>query len=78
MPYSYHKVPNKRCYTVFNNNTNKVFSKCTSKKKALSQIRLLRAIENDSSFANKVRSNRKFTRTKRIKKRTNSTRKAKK
>ena len=50
MPYSVRKVPNKKCYHVSNKNTKKVFAKCTSKKNATKQMRLLRAIENNKNF----------------------------
>jgi hypothetical protein len=50
MPYSVRKVPNKKCYRVSNKKTKKVFSKCTSKKNAKKQMRLLRAIENNKTF----------------------------
>lgn len=50
MPYSVRKVPNKKCYRVSNKKTKKVFSKCTSKKNAKKQMRLLRAIENNKNF----------------------------
>ena len=44
MPYTYRKVYRKNCYKV--SNKTRVFSKCTSKKKALRQLRLLRYLEN--------------------------------
>lgn len=50
MPYSVRKVPNKKCYRVSNKKTKKVFAKCTSKKNAKRQLRLLRAIENNKNF----------------------------
>jgi len=50
MPYSVRKVPNKKCYRVSNKKTKKVFAKCTSKKNATRQMRLLRAIENNKNF----------------------------
>jgi hypothetical protein len=49
MPYSIRKVPNKSCYRVSKKyqkkGTRRVFSKCTTKKNAEKQVRLLRAIE---------------------------------
>jgi hypothetical protein len=44
MPYTYRKVYRKKCYKV--SNKKRVFSKCTSKKKALRQLRLLRNLES--------------------------------
>lgn len=55
MPYTMRKVPNRRCYRVSKRNTNKntkrrVFSKCTTRKKAIKQMRLLRALEFNKDF----------------------------
>jgi hypothetical protein len=50
MPYRIRKVPNKACYRVSNKKTKKVFAKCSSKKNAEKQMRLLRAIENNKNF----------------------------
>jgi hypothetical protein len=55
MPYSVRKVPNKKCYRVSNKKTKKVFAKCTSKKNATRQMRLLRAIENNKNFISRGR-----------------------
>ena len=44
------KVNKKNCYRVSNKKTKKVFAKCSSKKNATRQIRLLRAIENNKNF----------------------------
>lgn len=44
MAYHIRKTRNKRCYTVFNKKTKRILAKCTSKKKALKQVRLLNAI----------------------------------
>jgi hypothetical protein len=40
----YEIVRNKKCFSVRNKKTKRIFSKCTTKKKALAQTRLLRAI----------------------------------
>jgi len=56
MPYIMKKVNNKKCYRVTNKKTKKVFSKCTSKKNATRQMRLLRAIENNKNFVPNGRS----------------------
>jgi hypothetical protein len=53
MPYTIRKVRNKSCYTVtkkYNKSSKqktkpRVFSKCTTRKNAEKQVRLLRAIE---------------------------------
>lgn len=50
MPYDTRKVPNRRCFKVYNRKTKRVFAKCTSKSKARRQINLLRAIENNRTF----------------------------
>jgi hypothetical protein len=50
------KVKGKNCYRVSNKKTKKVFAKCTGKKKATRQIRLLRAIENNKNFVPNGRS----------------------
>ena len=50
MPYTIRKVPNKRCYRVMNAKTKKIFARCSSRKNAESQVRLLRAIENNRGF----------------------------
>jgi hypothetical protein len=57
MPYTMRKVPNKNCYRVSKRKTKKntkrrVFSKCTSREKAIKQMRLLRALENNKNFEN--------------------------
>lgn len=50
MPYATRKVPNRKCFKVYNRRTKRVFAKCTSKTKARRQINLLRAIENNRTF----------------------------
>ena len=45
MPYQIRKVRNKKCYTVKNKKNGKVHSKCTTKKKAMKQIRLLYMVD---------------------------------
>lgn len=46
MPYQVRKIRNKECYEVINTLTKKIHSKCTTRSKAESQIRLLRGIEH--------------------------------
>ena len=60
MPYIMRKVPKRRCYTVKNKTTKRVMSKCTSKKKAISQMRLLRGIKFNKTFAKKIHTTRKL------------------
>ena len=50
MPYSIRKVRGKSCYRVINRNTKKKFSKCTTKSRAKSQVRLLNAIKYNKKF----------------------------
>jgi hypothetical protein len=58
MPYGIRKK--KKCYSVYNKKTKKVFSKCTTKKKAMKQSRLLRAIMFNKDFIpNNTRTTRK-------------------
>lgn len=55
MPYATRKVPNRRCFKVYNRKTKRVFAKCTSKSKARRQINLLRALQNNKTFKNRLR-----------------------
>lgn len=50
MPYTLRKVNKKPCYRVYNKKSRKTFSKCTSKKNATKQLRLLRAIIYNKDF----------------------------
>jgi hypothetical protein len=50
MPYSIRKVRGMDCYKVYNTEKKKVFSKCTTLKKAKSQVRLLNAIKYNKKF----------------------------
>tara|TARA_Y100001970_G_C13948070_1_gene706757 strand:+ start:366 stop:536 length:171 start_codon:yes stop_codon:yes gene_type:complete len=45
MPYKIRKKRNQNCFTVYNAKTKRVYAKCTTRKKAEKQIRLLRAIK---------------------------------
>ena len=58
MPYTISKVRNKNCYTVRTTKTKKVKAKCATKENAKKQVRLLRALEVNKSFARKFRSRR--------------------
>ena len=46
MPYIIRKVRGYECYMVINEENGKIHSKCTTREKAKSQIRLLNAIEH--------------------------------
>lgn len=59
MPYIMRKVPRRRCYTVKNKKTKRVMAKCTSKSKATRQMRLLRGIEFNKKFRDKLRRTRR-------------------
>ena len=63
MPYTVRKIKNKKCYTVYNTKSRKLFSNCTTKKKAMSQLRLLHAIQFNKNFV--PNSSRKRTQKKR-------------
>ena len=65
MPYELKKVSNK-CYQVYNKDTKKVFSKCSTKKNANKQIRLLRALQYNKDFM--PRSQQRRTKTNRTRK----------
>jgi len=55
MPYTMRKVSNKPCYRVVNNKTGKVKARCSTKKNAMKQMRLLRALENNPKFRKTMR-----------------------
>ena len=50
MPYTMRKVPNKKCYRITNKRTKRVMAKCSTKKNATKQLRLLRAIIYNKDF----------------------------
>ena len=50
MPYTIRKVRGRPCYRVKNRRTKRVFAKCTSKKNAKAQIKLLHAIDYNPKF----------------------------
>ena len=54
MPYSIRKVRNKACYAVSKpkskKSSRKVFSKCSTRKNAMKQLRLLRALQYNKTF----------------------------
>ncbi len=46
MPYQIRKLPNRNCFRVKNTETGRIYSECTSRKKAEAQVKLLRAIDH--------------------------------
>lgn len=44
MPYTIRKLPNKSLYRVYNTNTKRVYSRGTTRKKAIKQLALLRSL----------------------------------
>ena len=50
MPYTMRKVKKQDCYKVVNKKTKRVFAKCTTKKNAIKQLKLLRAIQYNKDF----------------------------
>ena len=50
MPYAMRKISGTKCYKVYNKKNKRIFSKCTTMKKAKKQMALLRAIENNPKF----------------------------
>ena len=59
MPYGTRKVRGKSCYRVYNKDNKRVFSKCTTKKNAQSQVRLLNAIHYNKKFVPRASTTRK-------------------
>ena len=57
MPYTVRYLRKKKCYSVINSKTKKVFSKSTTRQKAQKQSRLLRAIKYNPDFVKKLRNN---------------------
>lgn len=56
MPYRLrHLRTKKRCYQVVNTQNGRTFSKCSTKKNAEKQMRLLRAIQYNKSFKPRTR-----------------------
>ena len=54
MPYALRKVRNKSCYRVYKpkskRGSRRVFSKCATRKNAVKQLRLLRALQYNKTF----------------------------
>ena len=59
MPYATRKVRDKPCYRVSNKKTKRVFAKCTTKKRANKQMRLLRALQYNPKFREKLKLNKR-------------------
>lgn len=55
MPYKTRKVRNKECYRVYNPKTKKTFAKCATRENALKQLKLLRGIQNNKTFRQKIK-----------------------
>ena len=63
MPYKTIKVKGKyNCYRVINTQTKKSFSKCSTRKNASRQMRLLRALQFNKNFVLYNKSNKTTTR----------------
>lgn len=63
MPYKTIKVKGKyNCYRVINTQTKKSFSKCSTRKNASRQMRLLRALQFNKNFVPYNKSNKTTTR----------------
>ena len=59
MQYTSRKVKNKKCYSVYNKKTKHKYSKCSTKKNATRQLRLLRALLFNKNFVTNSRYTRK-------------------
>ena len=57
MPYKTIKVKGKyNCYRVINVQTKKAFSKCSTRKNAIRQMKLLRALQFNKNFVPNIKS----------------------
>ena len=69
MPYKTIKVKGKyNCYRVINTQTKKIFSKCSTRKNANKQMKLLRAIQFNKNFVPNIKSRTRKNITKKPKK----------
>lgn len=59
MPYKTRKVRNKECYRVYNSDTKKTYAKCTTRKKALAQMKLLRGMKYNKTFRKRLAARRR-------------------
>ena len=50
MPYAIRKMPRRSCYRLYNTKNKRIFSKCTTRKRANSQLRLLNALKYNKKF----------------------------
>jgi len=63
MPYKTQKVRGKRnCYRVLNTRSKHAFSKCTTRKNAKNQMKLLRAIQFNKNFVPNSKTRKQQTR----------------
>ena len=65
MPYNIRKVSGKNCYKVVNKDNGRIHAKCTSLKKAKSQLRLLYGIDSGWKPRRIAQSHRKSKMSKR-------------
>jgi hypothetical protein len=69
MPYKTIKVKGKyNCFRVINSQTKRIFSKCSTRKNATRQMRLLRAIQFNKKFVPNIKSRTRKNITKKAKK----------
>lgn len=59
MPYATRKVRNKPCYRVYNTDTKKTFAHCATKEHAVSQLKLLRGLQNNKAFGKRLTARRR-------------------
>jgi len=50
MPYAIRKMPRRSCYRLYNTKSKRIFSKCTTRKRANRQLRLLNALKYNRKF----------------------------
>ena len=67
MPYILRKNKNRNCYSVINKVTGRVHSTCTTFSKAMSQIRLLHAVDNGWNPKSRQRRSKSHPRRRSIK-----------
>jgi hypothetical protein len=65
MPYTLRKVRQKSCYRIINPKTMRVFAKCSTKRNAVKQLRLLRAIQYNKKFVPNASANNRTRRRRR-------------
>jgi hypothetical protein len=69
MPYRTIKVKSKyNCFSVINTQTKRIFSKCSTRKNASRQMRLLRALQFNKNFVPNSQLKNKKNTTRKVKK----------